>query len=167
MLAIEHSLIEGAGVAREEDVAAAVHTRPELVGEQAQMVESLTRSGDGVEVVRAAAGTGKTFALEAARDAWEASGYRVYGCALSARAAVELETQAGIDSTTIARLKLDLDRGSGLTERNVLVVDEAGMVGSRALAEPADHAEAARAGAPKAPAASDDPMRGPAPTVRP
>ena len=153
MLAIERGLMDGAerrrsegtGVARPADVERALADRPEVADEQADVIRGLTRSGDGVQVVRAAAGTGKTFALEAARDAWESSGYRVYGCALSARAAVELETQAGIDSTTIARLKMDLDRGYGLTERNVLVVDEAGMVGSRALADLADHAEAAGA----------------------
>jgi conjugative relaxase-like TrwC/TraI family protein len=153
MLATERDLIEGgsrrrgegAGRAKPEDVEAVLHARPELGGEQADLVRGLTESGDGIEIVRAAAGTGKTYALEAARHAWEASGYRVYGCALSARAAVELESQAGIDSTTIARLKLDLEHGYVLDERNVLVVDEAGMVGSRTLAELAQHAEQARA----------------------
>ncbi len=153
MLVVERDLMAqaealrsaGAGLARDENVQAALTARPQLADEQADVVRGLTRSGHGIDVVRAAAGTGKTFALEAARDAWESSGYRVYGCALSARAAVELETQAGIDSTTIARLKMDLDRGYGLTARNVLVVDEAGMVGSRTLAELADHAESAGA----------------------
>jgi Ti-type conjugative transfer relaxase TraA len=136
---------EGAGRAREDHVDAALAERPELAEEQAQLVRGLTSSGDGVQVVRAAAGTGKTYALEAARHAWEASGYRVYGCALSARAAVELESQSGIDSTTIARLRLDIAHGYGLDARNVLIVDEAGMVGSRALAELASHAEEAGA----------------------
>jgi conjugative relaxase-like TrwC/TraI family protein len=136
---------EGAGRARDGHVDAALTARPELADEQAALIRGLTQSGDGVQVVRAAAGTGKTYALEAARHAWEASGYRVYGCALSARAAVELESQSGIDSTTIARLRLDIAHGYGLDERNVLIVDEAGMVGSRTLAELSAHAEAARA----------------------
>jgi ATP-dependent exoDNAse (exonuclease V) alpha subunit len=85
--------------------------------------------------VRAAAGTGKTCALSAARAAWKQSDIRVFGCALlAARAAVELETLAGIDSTTAAQLQLDFDAGYGLPRGSVLVVDEAGMVGSRALA---------------------------------
>ncbi|HWT95374.1 MAG TPA: MobF family relaxase [Solirubrobacteraceae bacterium] len=150
MLATEQALMasgerrkgEGAGIADKPDVEQAIKRRPLIAGEQAAMVEQLTTSGDGIQVVRAAAGTGKTYALEAAREAWEASGHRVYGCALSARAAIELETQAGIDSTTIARLKLDFDAGHALVPNNVLVVDEAGMVGSRDLRRLADEAEA-------------------------
>ena len=43
-------------------------------------------------------GAGKTTALAAARDAWHAAGYRVIGCAVSARAAHQLQTGAGIRS---------------------------------------------------------------------
>ena len=69
----------------------------------------------------------------------------VIGCALSARAACELRDQAGMDATTIARLTYALDRGLGLAPNSVLVVDEAGMVGTRDLARLADAAAAANA----------------------
>jgi conjugative relaxase-like TrwC/TraI family protein len=133
---------QDAGVAqldatRVDDLLAA---RRDIADEQAAMARSLTTSGDGVEVVRAAAGTGKTRGLAAARDAWEADGVRVFGCAPAARAAVEMETLAGIDSTTIARLLLDIDQGNGLAPGSVLVVDEAGMVGSRTIDRLAQHA---------------------------
>jgi ATP-dependent exoDNAse (exonuclease V) alpha subunit len=52
---------------------------------------------------------------------------------LSARAACELRDTGGIDSSTVARLMMDLDRGYGFVAHNVLVVDEAGMVGTRDL----------------------------------
>jgi len=96
-------------------------------------------------VLRAAAGTGKTFALDAAREAWEASDIPVVGCALSARAAVELQSQSGIRSDTVARLQRRLARGHGIPNGGVLVVDEAGMVGSRDLAKLAASAERAQA----------------------
>ena len=96
-----------------------------------------------MEVVRAPAGTGKTFALDAAREAWRASGVAVLGCALSARAAGELRDQAAIDTTTIARLTYALDKGVRLAQGSVLVVDEAGMVGTRDLARLLDATEQA------------------------
>jgi ATP-dependent exoDNAse (exonuclease V) alpha subunit len=51
-----------------------------------------------------------------------------------------METLAGIDSTTIARLLVDVDQGNGLAPGSVLVVDEAGMVGSRTIDRLAQHA---------------------------
>lgn len=124
---------EGVGTADERCVARAVAARPALGVDQEAMVRSLTRSGDGVQVVRAAAGTGKTYSLDVAREVWQASGYRVLGATLSARAACELRDTGGIDSTTVAQMLLDFDRGFGFSERNVVVVDEAAMVGTRAL----------------------------------
>ena len=118
--------------------------RRTLTDEQATMVRRLTRSGAGVEIVVGKAGTGKTYALDAARDAWEASGVPVAGVALAARAALELEQSAGIRSTTLARLLGQLDdhrHGSPLQHGSVLVVDEAGMIGTRQLSRLLDHAE--------------------------
>ncbi|MGH2949713.1 MAG: MobF family relaxase [Solirubrobacteraceae bacterium] len=121
-------------VASVDAVRAALDARPRLSDEQRELVVALAQDGDGVHVVRAAAGTGKTFALEAAAEAWRRSGIPVVGCALSARAACELRDQAGIDTTTIARLKRVLHDGVALAEAAVLIVDEAGMAGTRDLA---------------------------------
>ena len=72
---------------------------------------------------------------------------RVIGTALAARAAAELETSAGIPSQTIASLLADLDNPNhgGLPPGSVVIVDEAGMVGTRTLARLLDHAAAAHA----------------------
>jgi Ti-type conjugative transfer relaxase TraA len=152
MLDIEQRLIRSAqtrqrsGVGRgtRKAVDAAIALRPTIAAEQIDLVHRLVRSGNGVEVVRSAAGTGKTFALDAARAAWQHHGIAVRGCALSARAAIELHDQAAIQSTTIARLRLDIRDGHGLPANSVLVVDEAGMVGTRDLAELIDHVEHTR-----------------------
>jgi Ti-type conjugative transfer relaxase TraA len=121
--------------------------RSSLTPEQRSMVEGLTLSGRGVDVVVGKAGTGKTFALDAARDAWESSGIKVIGCAVSARAAKELQAGSGIESTTLAALMKDLDDFSapGLDSGSVIVVDEAGMVGTRQLDALLNHAEGAGA----------------------
>jgi len=75
LLAIERRLIERT-LARQSDRSGVVSTRaledalsrrPTLGADQATMVRRLTRDGGGVEVVTGKAGTGKTFALDAAR----------------------------------------------------------------------------------------------------
>ena len=161
LLDLERRLIDGAaarrgrarGTATGAALDAALATRPSLSDEQLAMCRRLLRGADGVQVVRGHAGTGKTYALDACRDAWEASGMRVIGCALSARAAAELQAGAGIVSSTLHRLLVELNTedvrrvqwgfgGYGwnvphlvdLDRRTVIVVDEAGMVGTRQLA---------------------------------
>ena len=143
MIRLERSVVNRAAaglsacqaVAVERAVESAVETRPSISAEQAAVVREMCRSGRAVDVLVAAAGTGKTFSLDAAREAWQRSGYRVIGAALSASAAYELQAGSGIRSTTIAKLNFDIRGGQQrLGEQTVLVVDEAGMVGTRTLA---------------------------------
>lgn len=120
--------------------------RPSLSGEQRDLISGVCRTTDAVSVVVAGPGTGKTFCLDSIRDAFQRSGYTTIGCALSASAAHQLEQGSGIESMTIARLRLQLDHGERrLGPRSVLVIDEVGMVGTRALAPLLD--QAATAGA--------------------
>jgi conjugative relaxase-like TrwC/TraI family protein len=137
---------EGSGVVDEALVREAVHA-PGLVtlGEdQEAMVRALLRDGDGVTLVVAAAGTGKTTALGAATSAWQSEGLRVVGCAAGGKAAGELAERTGMSTSTIAQTFVDLTRGEGLPAGGVLVVDEAGMVGTRDMARLVAAAEAAR-----------------------
>jgi conjugative relaxase-like TrwC/TraI family protein len=121
------------GIAADGALDAAFARRPTLSDEQRVMIRRLTTSGAGVDVVVGKAGTGKTFALDAARDAWETSGMPVIGTTLAARAALELQHGSGIESMTVTRLLGQIDRHGGLPQGCVLVVDEAGMVGTRDL----------------------------------
>ncbi|UGS36114.1 ATP-dependent RecD-like DNA helicase [Capillimicrobium parvum] len=151
MLATERRLVEaaaarvgqGTGVADAQNVADALATRPYLADEQRGMVRALTSSGDGLQVVLAKAGAGKTTALDAAREAWQRSGLLVQGTALGSYATNELR-DSGIPACTIARLLVDIDE-HGLARGSVLSVDEAGMVGTRTLDRLANHAERAEA----------------------
>ena len=104
-----------------------------LGGEQAAAFGHVTRSRD-LAVVVGYAGTGKSTMLGVARQAWEVEGYRVVGAALSGIAAEGLEAGSGIGSRTLASLEFGWKDGRDLlTRRDVLVVDEAGMVGSRQM----------------------------------
>ena len=154
MLALEQRTVElaaaGHGSARavvsREVVDAAVEARPSLGDDQRRVVLDLTTSGKSVDVLIGPAGSGKTFSLDAARETWESSGHRVLGTALAARAAAELHHGAGIPSQTADRLLLRLAQGrEHLDERTVVVVDEAGMLGTRRLAALVAEADAASA----------------------
>jgi Ti-type conjugative transfer relaxase TraA len=104
-----------------------------LKGEQLAAFQHVTGDAD-LSVVVGYAGAGKSTMLGAARAAWEASGYRVRGAALSGIAAEGLEGGAGIQSRTLASLEYGWAQGRDLLSANdVLVVDEAGMVGSRQM----------------------------------
>ncbi len=101
--------------------------------EQAAAFGHVTRARD-LTVVVGYAGTGKSTMLGVARQAWEAEGYRVLGAALSGIAAEGLEAGSGIGSRTLASLEFGWKDGRDLLgRRDVLVVDEAGMVGSRQM----------------------------------
>jgi conjugative relaxase-like TrwC/TraI family protein len=154
LLALERQLVEGAtgrtgercAVVRPE-VVRQVLDRHRTTGEdQAAMVCDLTQGGDGVAVVVGRAGSGKTWALGLAREAFELAGYQVLGTAPTGIATVGLADEGFTDARTVDRLLLDLQGGrTELDDRTVLVVDEAAMVATRKLAPLLGHAESAGA----------------------
>ncbi len=105
-----------------------------LSAEQRQAIEHIT-GPEGIAAVVGFAGAGKSTMLAAAREAWEAHGYQVHGSALAGKAAEGLEESSGIESRTLASWSYSWDHGRDLIgPRDVFVIDEAGMVGSRQLA---------------------------------
>jgi conjugative relaxase-like TrwC/TraI family protein len=102
---------------------------------QRRAVEAVLTSGRGVELVVGVAGSGKTTALAAARDAFEAAGYQVVGTSTSGQAARTLGREAGIGlSRTLASLNWRIAHGDlRLSERHVAVLDEAAMADDAAL----------------------------------
>jgi len=113
--------------------------------EQVLAYRHVTQMQD-LSVVVGYAGTGKSTMLDEARAAWEADGYQVRGAALSGIAAEQLEAGAGIASRTVHSLLFQWDQGrEALTDCDVLVVDEAGMIGSRQMERLLSAAQSARA----------------------
>lgn len=102
---------------------------------QKAVLERLLAGGHGVEAVIGVAGSGKTTMMAAARAAWESRGLVVAGAANAAVAAVNLQAESGITSSTIARWLRRIRTGRGLAGVDVLVVDEAAMADDRQLAE--------------------------------
>jgi conjugative relaxase-like TrwC/TraI family protein len=154
LLAVEQRLIAGAigragehtAVVSHQAVRAALAAHPTAGEDQAGMVRDLCQGGAGVAVVVGRAGTGKTFALGAARHAWQLDGYRPLACAPTGIATVSLEVEGFEEVATCDRLLVDLDQGrERLDGRTVLVVDEAGMLGSRKLARLLEYAQQGQA----------------------
>ncbi|AGI10514.1 Conjugal transfer protein (plasmid) [Xanthomonas citri subsp. citri Aw12879] len=116
-----------------------------LSGEQRAAIEHVT-GPERIAAVVGLAGAGKSTMLAAAREAWEAKGYHVHGAALAGKAAEGLEESAGIASRTLASWERGWERGfDQLGPRDVFVIDEAGMVGSKQLSRFIQEAD--RAGA--------------------
>ena len=104
-----------------------------LGSDQQAALEHVVRGPD-LALVVGYAGTGKSAMLGVARDEWERSGFVVRGGALSGIAAENLEGGSGIASRTIASLEYQWGQGRELlTNRDVLVIDEAGMIGTRQM----------------------------------
>ncbi|WP_181009859.1 AAA family ATPase [Ornithinimicrobium sufpigmenti] len=107
---------------------------PSLDRSQVAMVRSLATSGCRAQVALAPAGAGKTAALRVLARAWEASGGTVLGLAPTAVAADELGRATGIPADTIAKHLHHTPAGSAVGPGMLVLIDEAGMAGTRDLA---------------------------------
>jgi Ti-type conjugative transfer relaxase TraA len=152
MLEIEKGMLERAErmTARQDHGVAdrrlnAARSQHSLSGEQQSALAALTQPGD-LKALVGLAGSGKSRLLAAARDAWEAQGYTVKGAALSGIAAENLQLASGIEARTLASLEYAwAGNRDPLTSRDVLVIDEASMVGTRQFARVLEAADKARA----------------------
>ena len=142
MLALEHDLltmVKDASKKRWDRVSdkvieKVIAARPTMKEEQRKALKHVTQDTGMIASVTGMAGTGKTFMLAATREALEAADYRVIGAALAGKAAEGLQEGSGIKSSTIARLLLRIEGGyEKLDSKTVLVLDEAGMIGTRQM----------------------------------
>nr|WP_176422059.1 Ti-type conjugative transfer relaxase TraA [Bradyrhizobium sp. 2S1]MCK7664731.1 Ti-type conjugative transfer relaxase TraA [Bradyrhizobium sp. 2S1] len=119
---------------REKVLAAAFERHDRLSEEQRVAIAHVAGEGRIAAVV-GRAGAGKTTMMKAAREVWEAAGYRVVGGALAGKASEGLEKEAGIASRTLASWELAWSNGrEQLDDKTIFVLDEAGMVSSRQMA---------------------------------
>jgi Ti-type conjugative transfer relaxase TraA len=111
----------------------AVLSQHRLSEEQRQAIEHITTRGD-LKSLAGVAGSGKSTVLAAMREVWEAEGYQIKGAALSGIAAENLQVASGINARTLASYELAWHSGrEPLTKNDILVIDEAGMIGTRQL----------------------------------
>lgn len=111
---------------------------------QAKAVEHILTSKDMVIGIQGDAGTGKTTALKVIREQLEKEGVVLKGLGFTGKSAEGVEKNAGIRSQTIDSF-LYSEKPDPMAGRQVWIVDEASMLGSRkmhALIEKAERADA-------------------------
>jgi Ti-type conjugative transfer relaxase TraA len=145
MIAVEERLHHAAEIMaeREQHRVREDNTRKllELAAERGLVLSTEQRAafahvtdGHDLGIVVGYAGAGKSAMLGVACEAWEDSGYQVRGLALSGIAAENLESGSGIVSRTIASMEHQWSQERELLgDKDVLVIDEAGMIGSRQM----------------------------------
>ena len=136
----------GAAVVPDKLIDAAIATWQITTGhrlgrDQEAMVRSICGSGDRFQAVVGPAGSGKTAALEVAARAWESAGFEVIGAAVNGTAAEVLQRSTGVPSRTVAGLvtRLDTSDRPMLTNKTVVLVDEASTLGNRQHARLVHH----------------------------
>ncbi len=141
----EAGIDQGFAVVSTDALDVALTSRPSLGDDQIAMVRAICTSGDQFQCVVGPAGSGKTFALDAARDAWQRAGFHVVGAADQGSAAETLGRGAGVRSETLEYWLTVLDHhpepATVLGPRTVMIVDEASTVGTRSLARLVEHAQ--------------------------
>jgi conjugative relaxase-like TrwC/TraI family protein len=100
---------------------------------QRRAVQEILTSRDHVTALEGAAGTGKTTALTAVRDAAEREGYDVEGFAPTSRAAHKL-AEAGMESSTLQRhLARGDDYARPTDQKRLYVLDESSLASTRQM----------------------------------
>ncbi len=118
-----------------QDILQTVASRHRQLSDEQQTAIAHVAGSGRIAAVIGRAGAGKTVMMKAAREAWEAAGYRVVGGALAGKAAEGLEREAGIPSRTLSSWELRWSEGRDrLDAKTIFVLDEAGMVASRQMA---------------------------------
>lgn len=113
------------------------HSKGRVVEAEQEQAYKVLTSKERIVSVNGAAGTGKSFVLESVNDAYKRAGYNVQGLALQGVTSESMERDSGIQSRTFASMiaKLDTEQEQGkkssFNNKTVIVIDEAGMVGSR------------------------------------
>jgi ATP-dependent exoDNAse (exonuclease V) alpha subunit len=106
-----------------------------LEHDQAKAIRYLLKGND-ISMLVGRAGTGKSYALKAAKAAWEQSGYTVYGVTLAGVAAENLEQDSDIKSSTIdSFMGVLASEKLSLTSKSIIVMDEAGMTDAFSMAK--------------------------------
>lgn len=135
----------------EKAVRAAIQTKRGISEEQIAAAIAACRSEEDLTSIEGTAGAGKTFTVEAICTAYESCGYEIMGAAIAWVAATVLGSDAKIkNSKALTGLLNDMETSAKKPNSEyfngptLLVVDEAGMVGTEQMAKLLGYCHASR-----------------------
>ncbi|MCA9027603.1 MAG: relaxase domain-containing protein [Planctomycetaceae bacterium] len=111
-----------------------------LNADQQRAVRHVLESRDRVQIIRGAAGVGKTTLLKEAVETIEETGTKVYAFAPSADASRGVLRSEGFEAETVARLLVDEQLQSKVAGQ-LLLIDEAGLLGMKTMRQVFELAE--------------------------
>jgi len=101
-----------------------------LTPDQTTAIRTIAETRDGTLLIQGDAGTGKTAAMAHVKKLMEQGEWSIRGLAFTGKAAAELQRGSGIESKTVASFLNQSEYPKG---REVWIVDEASMIGSKDL----------------------------------
>lgn len=104
---------------------------------QKDMFNAILATNSQFVVVQGDAGTGKTFSMKAINDyiSQYHADIEIVGLSFTGKAAAGLEEDSGIKSTTIHSFLAKEEAQTKPTKKRLIIVDEAGLAGSKQIAE--------------------------------
>lgn len=131
---VKSRLNEGRHVVRDKTLRKLIEKKYKtILPEQMEALTESCKSNSGVTYLQGVAGAGKSYTMNAVKDAYQKDGYFVHGVAPTNKAARELsESTAGMETSSIHAFLSKLRTSSvAFSSRSVLIVDEGGMAGSK------------------------------------
>ena len=114
----------------------AIKHRPTIKDEQIKALEHITKGKGGICFVEGDAGTGKSYLMNAVKEVYEKSGYHMIGLSFTNKAAMNLEEGSGIKSGSVDSFLLKIENDTQqINKKSIIVLDEAGMLGSTEFKE--------------------------------
>ncbi|MEO0537726.1 MAG: MobF family relaxase, partial [Cyanobacteria bacterium P01_A01_bin.123] len=118
-------------ITSKEEIKQFLEQAPTLTKGQKDAIVVSASTGDRVIAWQGVAGAGKTYSLRLFRELAESKGYAVRGFAPSAEAANSLTREAGLSSDTVAGLLCRQVEPDETLNREIWIVDEAGLLSAK------------------------------------